>query len=135
MYEFWRYTRLIQNSEKDALKQGLLASEYFLYSSEHAGLIQYWSSFKELESWSLGNKDHKSWWGEVEKTNKWNNLNIYHEVFVVPKENIETIYNLSPKRKEKKEKLPALASVLPHNTSPEKRARKRFLSPPNTTRS
>jgi len=101
-----------------------------LYSSNHAGLIQYWKSFPDLESWSLKSKEHKSWWKEIESSNKWNNLNIYHEVFIIPKEKIETIYNLSVDKKDKKSELPGLAGFLKHNTDPQMRARRRFLESP-----
>jgi hypothetical protein len=125
LWEFWRYTRLIANSSVEAKDQGLHSSEYFIYDAGHAGLIQYWRSFADLEAWACKDPTHTAWWKEIEKENKWAHLSIYHEVFVIPKTGIETVYNLHPSIKN----FPGLGHFLPHLSPTEYRARKRFLKP------
>ncbi len=128
IWEFWRYAKLIFDSTKRAEKEGLLKSEYFLYSQNHAGFIQYWSSFKALEQWAAKNKDHSDWWKEMESQNKWKDFGMYHEVYVLDKNKVETVYNIDPKTK--KTEFPGLGAFLPHLAPTKYRARDRFIEDP-----
>ena len=72
---------------------GLLHSEQFLFSFRHFGVLQYWRSFDELEAWSRGTSPHAGWWKQaVERGRTKGDFALYHETFLVPRENIETIY-------------------------------------------
>ncbi|MDJ0626190.1 MAG: DUF4188 domain-containing protein [Candidatus Caenarcaniphilales bacterium] len=128
--EFFRYSRLINKSAEKNFDKGLLKMENFIYSHKHAGLIQYWRSFEDLEHWSRNCKDHLSWWKEIETNDQWRNLSFYHEVFIVNKSNVETIYNLNHSIKENE--YPGLSGFLPHLTNAKYRARERFLEEPKT---
>jgi hypothetical protein len=83
-----------QAKAKDA---GLLSSEMFRFSISHVGILQYWRSFEELESWSHS-EPHAHWWKEaVERSRKKADFVVYHESYLVPKANFESIYlNLRP---------------------------------------
>jgi hypothetical protein len=128
IWEFWRYSNLIKKSAKKGTQNGLLHTEVFLYSNNHAGLIQYWESFEKLEAWALGDSEHKKWWKEMEKENKWKDMIVYHEAFIIDKAKVETIYNLAPNHP--KDQYPGMAAFLPHLSPAEYRARKRFLKDP-----
>lgn len=129
MWEFWRYNQLVQASTKRGIEIGLYHTEYFLYSQNHAGFIQYWRSFKDLENWSRRSPEHLAWWREMEQSNKWKDMSAYHEVFLVEKAAVETIYNLPHSMKPKD--YPGLAHFLPHLTNASYRARERFLKDPD----
>jgi len=128
MWEFWRYNNLIQKSTKNGSEIGLYHTEYFLYSQNHAGFIQYWKSFEHLENWSRKHPDHIGWWKEMESKNKWKHMSAYHEVFIVDKADVETIYNLPPAMKQSE--YPGLSQFLPHLSNAKYRARERFLKDP-----
>ncbi|HEY9886358.1 MAG TPA: phenylacetaldoxime dehydratase family protein [Vampirovibrionales bacterium] len=129
-FEMLSYSRLIHKSNKEAKSWGLLKSDEFLYSYKHSGILQYWSSYKSLEDWSRKNKEHLDWWKEMEAKNKWKHMSVYHEVYVVPKEAVETVYNL-PHNMNIEER-PGLLGVLPATENPEYRARNRFLKCPHS---
>gem|GEM_PF-3239946 len=127
IWEFFRITKMIEESLEEAKDYGLLHTEFFLYSSKQAGLIQHWRSYEDLENWSNHNAKHSSWWKQSEtKKLFWNHLSIYHEVYLVSKEKIETVYNLHPAQKD----YPSLANHLPHLTPTKYKARDRFLKCP-----
>jgi hypothetical protein len=128
MWDFWRYTRLIAKSTSGASEWGLYETEYFLYDAKHAGLIQYWRSFDDLEAWACKNPEHTRWWKEVESENKWRHLSIYHEVYLIDRSQVETVYNLGGKNPKQKHPLPGMASFLPSKEPTHPRARKRFVA-------
>ncbi len=71
---------------------GLLGSERFLIGWGHLGVLQYWRGFDELEAWSH-RSPHADWWRQaVERGRTRNDFGIYHEVFLVPRNAVETIY-------------------------------------------
>jgi Domain of unknown function (DUF4188) len=119
--EFLHYLFLIKKANKKA--KGLYKTEYFLYSQNHAGFLQYWLSFQELEEWACKGSEHTSWWKEMETQNKWKDMSAYHEVYIVDKNKIETIYNLPQNFKYE---WPGLGSFLPHISPAYHRARDRF---------
>ncbi len=128
IWEFWRYSELIKKQAGNWADSGLLHTEFFLYSGKHAGLMQYWRSFEDLEKWACKHEDHVNWWKEMEAQNKWEHMSMYHEVYLVDKCDVEAIYNF-PKGF-KKEDFPSMASFLPHTTPAKFRARERFLKEP-----
>lgn len=127
-FEFLRYLQLIKKANLKAVEQGLLyKTEYFLYSQNHAGFIQYWSSFEALETWACKGSEHTTWWKEMETKNKGKDISAYHEVYIVNKNKIETIYTLPEAMQAKKDELPGLASIFPHVSPAKARARERFI--------
>lgn len=129
VWEFFRYTRLIQKACAKGQIDGLYSTEYFLYSQNHAGFIQYWRSFADLENWSRKSTTHTDWWRDLEKRGGLKHMSMYHEVYIVDRNNIETIYNLPHKMS--KEDMPGLLNFLPQVDNPNYRARERFLKQPN----
>lgn len=75
-----------------------MSSEMFFFSFSHVGIFQYWRSFAELEAWSHA-EPHSFWWKDaVERSRKKSDFVIYHESYLVPRANFESIYlNLKPK--------------------------------------
>lgn len=86
--------RTIDRSAKEAIAAGagLFHSERFAFGPRHFGVLQYWRSFDDLEQWSH-RPPHSEWWREaVERMRRKGDFGIYHEVFVVPRAAIESIY-------------------------------------------
>ncbi len=129
-FDFLRYTKQIENSTKSAENEWKLhKTEYFLFSANHAGLIQYWESFAHLEAWATKSREHLAWWKEMESgSESWKDLSIYHEVYLVEPSSIETVYNLN--KNIPKSEYPGLSAFLPLLSPTEYRARKRFLKNP-----
>src|SRR5262245_46877682 len=89
-----RLGRTIDRSAAEAVAvgAGLLRSERFVLSRSHFGVLQYWRSFDDLESWSH-RPPHSEWWrSAVERMRTRNDFGVYHETFLVPRDKIETIY-------------------------------------------
>jgi hypothetical protein len=78
--------------EAKAADAGLLNSERYLVSWNHFGFLQYWRSFQALEDWSH-QPPHSLWWREaLERLRTKGDFGIYHETFLIPRTNIESIY-------------------------------------------
>lgn len=89
-----RLARAIDRSadEARAAGVGLLRSERFAQSWRHFGVLQYWRGFDELEQWSK-RPPHVEWWREaVERGRTKGDFGLYHEVFLVPRSAVESIY-------------------------------------------
>jgi hypothetical protein len=86
--------RAIDRSAKEAIgaNAGLLRSERFGVSWGHFGVLQYWASYESLETWSH-RPPHSDWWREaLERMRKQGDFGIYHETYLVPRSQIESIY-------------------------------------------
>jgi hypothetical protein len=85
--------KAIDRSSREAIAGGaLLHSERFALSRRHFGVLQYWRSFDDLEQWSR-RPPHSEWWrGAVERGRTKQDFGLYHEAFLVPRANIESIY-------------------------------------------
>jgi hypothetical protein len=71
---------------------GLLGSEPFTIARGHFGVLQYWRSFDALDAWSH-RPPHSEWWREaVDRMRRKHDLGIYHEAYLVPAANLESIY-------------------------------------------
>jgi hypothetical protein len=71
---------------------GLLGSEAFTLGRGHFGVLQYWKSFDDLDAWSR-RPPHAEWWrAAVDRMRRRHDLGVYHEVFLVPAANIESIH-------------------------------------------
>ena len=71
---------------------GLLSSEAFAMSINHFGVLQYWRSFDELETW-VRRPPHSEWWRKtVERMRQRRDIGVYHEAFLVRAADIESIY-------------------------------------------
>jgi hypothetical protein len=71
---------------------GLLQSEMFVIGLAHFGVLQYWRSFDDLDSWSR-RPPHSEWWrSAVERMRLKEDLGVYHEAFLVRPSEIESIY-------------------------------------------
>ncbi|MDR3620030.1 MAG: phenylacetaldoxime dehydratase family protein [Paludisphaera borealis] len=71
---------------------GLLGSEPFTIARGHFGVLQYWRSFDALDAWSH-RPPHSEWWrAAVDRMRRKQDLGVYHEVFLVPAANLESIY-------------------------------------------
>lgn len=72
--------------------EGLLHSERFMLGFRRFGVLQYWSSYEALEAWSH-RPPHSEWWKlAVERSRIKGDLGIYHESFLVPRLNVESIF-------------------------------------------
>ncbi len=86
--------RGIDRSAREAIAAGagLLHSERFAFGWRHFGVLQYWRGFDDLEQWAR-KPPHAEWWREaVERERNRGDFGIYHEVFLVPRDGIESIY-------------------------------------------
>jgi hypothetical protein len=89
-----KFRKAIERSavEAKAKGAGLLDSQAFLIRWNHYGFFQYWSSFQALEAWSH-QPPHSVWWREaLERIRLRGDFGIYHETFLVPRSNVESIY-------------------------------------------
>src|SRR5262249_20530396 len=89
-----RLGRAIEKSAKEAIagETGLLRSERFAMGWNHFGVLQYWRSFDDLEAWSR-RPPHSEWWREaVGRMRARGDVGIYHEAYLVPRGQVETIY-------------------------------------------
>jgi hypothetical protein len=74
-----------------AAGSGLLNSEFFAIALSHFGVLQYWRSFDDLETWAH-NTPHTEWWrAAVERTRLKQDIGIYHETFLIRSGDIESI--------------------------------------------
>ena len=89
-----RLAKAIDRSANQAIAAGagLLRSERFSFGWRHFGVLQYWRAFDDLEQW--GRKPpHSEWWREaVERGRTKTDFGLYHEVFLVPRAAVESIY-------------------------------------------
>ena len=89
-----RLGRAIDRSAADAVAAGagLLHSERFTITRNHFGVLQYWRSFADLEAWSH-RPPHAEWWrAAVQRMRTKGDFGVYHETFLVARDQIETIY-------------------------------------------
>ncbi len=94
----WPYARRLGRAiERAAVvaKQndaGLLHAEPFAMGRGHFGVLQYWRSFDDLDAWSH-RPPHVEWWREaVDRMRRKEDFGVYHEAFLVARENVESIY-------------------------------------------
>ncbi|MDB5350762.1 MAG: hypothetical protein JWN86_2009 [Planctomycetota bacterium] len=79
-------------SEAIAADAGLFHSERFAFNLRHFGVLQYWRSFDDLEQW-VRRPPHSEWWRQAtERGRTKRDIGVYHEVFLVPRTAIESIY-------------------------------------------
>ena len=93
----WLFARRLRSAittdSRRAIAQGagLLNSETFAIAINHFGVLQYWRSFDELETWTH-RSPHSEWWGSaVERMRLKRDFGIYHETFLVRPADIESI--------------------------------------------
>jgi len=89
-----RLERDVARSSRAAMAAGagLLGSDRFAIGWRHVGALQYWSSFGALDAWSHGTP-HAAWWrAAVDRMRTVGDLGVYHEAYLVPRKNVETIY-------------------------------------------
>lgn len=89
-----RLGRRIEHAAHAAIASGagLLRSEQFSAGSRHFGVLQYWRSFDALDAWSH-TAPHSEWWREaVERMRSRSDFGVYHEAFLVPRGQVESIY-------------------------------------------
>jgi hypothetical protein len=80
------------SSEAIAAGSGLLHSSRFTIDARHFGVLQYWRSFGDLEAWSH-RPPHAEWWrAAVQRMRIRGDFGVYHETFLVARDQIETIY-------------------------------------------
>jgi hypothetical protein len=93
----WYARRMVReveraSAEAAAAGAGLLHSERFAMGRNHLGVWQYWRSFDELDAWSH-RPPHSEWWRDaVARMRRRHDLGVYHEAFLVPRANVESIY-------------------------------------------
>ncbi len=86
--------RAVARSAAEAMASGagLLRSERFTMGWGHVGVLQYWESYEALDAWSH-RPPHSEWWrSAVERMRAKGDFGVYHEAYLVPKGNVETIY-------------------------------------------
>lgn len=89
-----RLARATQRAAAQALASGvgLLHHERFAYAWNHVGLLHYWRSFEALEAWSH-QAPHADWWRDaVARGRRNDDFGLYHELYLVPRSNLESIY-------------------------------------------
>jgi hypothetical protein len=93
----WLYARRLRSAiAADARRAiaagtGLLNSESYAITLSHFGVLQYWRSFDELETWTH-RPPHSEWWrAAVERMRLKRDIGIYHETFLVRAADIESI--------------------------------------------
>jgi hypothetical protein len=83
-------TRSVTEATRD--RAGLLHSERYLVGWGHFGVLQYWESYEALEAWSH-RAPHSEWWRLAnERMRTRGDLGIYHETYLVPRSQVESIY-------------------------------------------
>jgi hypothetical protein len=94
----WLYARRLRTAiVADARRAvaegaGLLNSEAFAFGISQFGVLQYWRSFDDLDSWSR-RPPHSEWWrSAVERMRVKKDFGIYHETFLVRPSDVESIY-------------------------------------------
>ena len=90
--------RQIEAASREAIRQnaGLLCSEFVRFDRHHFGFIQYWKSFEAMEAWSR-RPPHSDWWRDaVERMRAKRDLGVYHETYIVRRDDIESIYMECP---------------------------------------
>ncbi len=76
----------------ESQEAGLLHSESFRLAWNHAGLLQYWRSFAELDAWSH-RTPHSDWWRQInDRIRRKGDIGVYHETFLVPRSSYESIF-------------------------------------------
>ena len=86
------FVRRMRREVERAEAAGLLGSERFSIGWRHVGVLQYWTSFESLEDWSH-RPPHADWWrSAVDRMRTKGDFGVYHEAFLVPRGNVETIY-------------------------------------------
>lgn len=71
---------------------GLLHSERFTFGLRHYGVLQYWRSFEALDAWSH-RPPHSEWWRQaVDRMRRKGDFGLYHEAYLVPRSQVESIY-------------------------------------------
>ena len=92
-------TKSVRRSILDALRSnsGLLHSESFRLGIGHQGFLLYWRGFQDLETWARS-EPHTTWWRAlIDRSRRRSDVGVYHETFLVPRGQYETIYlNCSP---------------------------------------
>ncbi len=93
----WLYARRLRSAiAADARRaiaagSGLLNSESYTIALNHFGVLQYWRSFDDLETWAH-RLPHSEWWrAAVERMRLKRDIGIYHETFLVRAADIESI--------------------------------------------
>ncbi|CAN5911255.1 DUF4188 domain-containing protein [soil metagenome] len=89
-----RLGKAIDQSAAEAIASGagLLHSERFLIGWNHFGVWQYWKDFEALEAWSH-RPPHSDWWrGLLDRARTRGDVGVYHETYLVPRRNVESIY-------------------------------------------
>ncbi len=78
-------------------RTGLLRSERLGSSLWEVNILQYWESFEKLEAWTR-RPPHSDWWRRAtERARTKSDFGLFHEAYVVPRSNIESIYlNATP---------------------------------------
>ena len=75
---------------------GLLHAERFAAGTGHVVLLQYWRDYESMEAWTR-RPPHSEWWrSAVDRMRRKGDLGVYHESFLVPRANVESIYLDSP---------------------------------------
>jgi hypothetical protein len=97
-FSAWLYARRLRAAlladARRAMAEGagLLNSEMFAIDLTHFGVLQYWRSFDDLDSWSR-RPPHSEWWrSAVERMRLKKDFGVYHETFLVRPSEIESIY-------------------------------------------
>jgi len=79
-------------TEAKASNAGLLHSEQFRLGRGHFGLLQYWRSYEDLETWSR-QSPHSDWWRDaLARIRSKGDFGIYHETYLVPRKQVESIF-------------------------------------------
>lgn len=74
---------------------GFLSMETF-FNLRTTAMIQYWRSSEELIAYAKGPTHLTAWKKFNKKVGNNDSVGIYHETYVVPKENVESIYGNMP---------------------------------------
>lgn len=76
-------------------ENGFLSMENF-FNLRSTAMVQYWRSSEELITYAKGPKHLTAWKKFNQKVRNNDAVGIYHETYVVPKENCESLYGNMP---------------------------------------
>lgn len=94
LFHAYRLAGAIDRAAGEAIRNqtGLLHSERWISGRSQFGVLQYWASFDALETWSHS-PPHSEWWrAALERMRTRGDLGIFHETYLVPRDQIESIY-------------------------------------------
>ena len=85
------------SNQPGAKEAGLLHSDMFTAGWKHVCILQYWRDFESVHAWSHM-PPHSEWWRGINaRIRSRQDVGVYHETFLVPRERYESIFIQCPR--------------------------------------